>query len=43
MLVGLAVVLMGAAFPMLPALPWVRGNAAAGSGFMGPEKQGDLI
>lgn len=43
MLVGLAVVLGGAALPTLPALLWVRGNAAAGSGFMGPKKQGDLI
>lgn len=42
-LVGLAVVLVEAALPMLPALLWVRGNAVAGSGFMGPEKQGGLI
>ena len=34
---------MGAALPTLPALLWVRGNAATGRGFMGPERQGDLI
>ena len=43
-LVGLAVMLlMGAALPTLPALLLVRGNATTGRGFMGPEKQGDLI
>ena len=42
-LVGLAVVLMGAALPTLPALLWVRGNAATGRGFMGPERQGTLF
>ena len=33
---------MAAALPALPALLCERGNAA-GSGFMGPEKQGDFI